>query len=250
MTVKQIIREIFERVHEREKHTKLILIIAIMPTIPFSSYVVFSVNHWDLPHFILLPFAIVGFYLVMVAAILNIIFGYSTHEVLTPRVSKKVNLLNSKIQRFFSTPNRIDQLEQKIESKNQLIDPELESVLNQIAEDYKTLDNKKMPEVITEIFQRLTALENNTKLNIENKYPCTKCHKLFEAIRPDPTYSNPMRDRCSVCDILSMTIFERWGYPCEYCEQVNYIYWHHKDGHTKDEVRMAEKMFFQKDESD
>ena len=243
MKVKQILREIVDKTRARERSLKTIYLIALIPTLIFSIFVILNPTNWDIPHLILLPFGIAGFYIIMIMAILDIIFGYSIYEVL---LLPKVNLWNNKIKRISNTPNRIDELERTIKSNVNPMDHNLAKILQQISEDYKNLDNKKMPEIITDIHKELAVIREALKLN---QYQCPNCKKFFEAKGPDDIFTVAMRERCSVCDILNMDMFRRWDFDCEYCGTINYIFWHHKDGHTNAEVRIAEKKRYDSDES-
>lgn len=244
MKIKQTMREIVERTRAREnKYFRKSLLIAIIPTIAFTIAIIINAHNWTLLQIFLFPIAIVTIYLVSIVTIFDIFFGRSIYEVLSPKVNEKVNVLNEKVTRFFNTPNRVDRIEHELQTKDTLLTPNLEKILIQISQDFQNLDYKEMSKVFTEIFTRLTTLEKIVKNSHENEYPCEKCHKLFEAIRPDPTHSNPLRDKCTVCDMTNRPIFQRWTYPCD-CGHTNVVYWHHKDGHTQAEIQMAEKLFY------
>lgn len=244
MKVNPIIREIVFKTRQRDRKVKRISpILALIPPLIFSLYIVLNVHTWTVPDLIILPFGIVGIYLISMMTIIDVIFGYSIFEVLSPRVSDKMNSLNEKIQKIFSTPNRVDELERKVSSvQNLSLNPRIEELLGQIANDFQGLNNKKLPEIITEIYKELTIIKDSIKLN---KYPCTKCKNFFEAKGQDDVFTIAMREKCSVCDMLNLTLFRRWIYVCEHCQEPNYIFWHHMENHPIAEVRLAEKMFYE-----
>lgn len=186
-----------------------------------------------------------GIYVISVGAILNLTFGFSIYQVLSP-------ILNRKIKRLFNTPNRIDALEQKIENQNSIINtPNLQKILEQIAETYQNLDNQKLPEIITNLYQDMAKMkaeiENLKTKQTDSLFQCSQCRNTFTALRPDHIFNVAMKEKCSVCDMLNMMVFKRETYTCESCGKINQIFWHHKDLHTIEENRRAEKLFFESD---
>lgn len=244
MKIKHTIGEIIDRTREKEKHSKAVLLLPLIPTFIVGITVLIQTPSWDLSRMIIYPLAIAFVYWISLVVILDVIFGHSIYQVLSP-------ILNRKIKRVFNSPNRIDRIEQQLESQNTLItNSKLEAILSQIAIDFQNLDNKKMPEIVTTIHQDIAKLKieieeikNNMRLGQNQLFPCSECKKSFQAISPDPTFSNPLRDKCDVCDMTNRPIFKRWTYPCD-CGHTNVIYWHHKDGHTQAEIQMAEKLFY------
>lgn len=210
MKVKQTLREIVDKTRAREKYSKRIYLIALIPTVVFSLVALYNIgNSWDLSRLILFPFAIAGFYLIMVMTVLDIIFGYSIYEVLSPSVNTKVNAWNNKIKRFFNTPNRIDELEQKINSKNTLVNPTLEKILKQIGEDYKTLDNKKVAFCMV-CGECLGEYRENCAKEHLQKYPNHDDFMVKRII--DPLLSSPdewFEKQKIVPDHIDPTIFDK-----------------------------------------
>jgi ArsR family metal-binding transcriptional regulator len=91
-------------------------------------------------------------------------------------------------------------------------------------------------------------IEISRRLHNIPQYPCSKCGELFDAPRPDDLFTVAMRERCEVCDILNLTLFRRWNFECSHCGEGNFVFFHHKDMHSESEIRLAEKLFFERDE--
>ena len=245
MKVKQTINDIFDRTEKQEKNAKVIFLVPLIPTMFLVIFVLMTTQIWDIGKIILYPFGIIGVYLISVAAILDLSFGFSIYQVLSP-------ILNRKIKRLFNTPNRIDELEQKIETQNNIINnSNLQQILEQIAETYQNLDNQKLPEIITNLYQDMAKMKaeiENLKIKqTDSLFQCAQCRNTFTALRPDHIFNMAMKEKCSVCDMLNMMMFRRETYICESCEKTNQIFWHHKDLHTIEENRRAEKLFFESD---
>lgn len=248
MNVKQTINAIFDKTEKREKNAKVIFLIPIIPTMLFVIFVLMTTPVWDIGKLILYPFGIAGVYLISVGAILNLTFGLSIYQILSP-------ILNRKIKRLFNTPNRIDELEQKLETQNNIIqNTKLQETLELIATTYQNMDNQKLPEIITKLHQdiaklndRMEKLENKQPEHKDNLFQCSQCRNTFTALRPDHIFNVAMKEKCSVCDMLNMMVFKRETYTCESCGKINQIFWHHKDLHTIEENRRAEKLFFESD---
>jgi len=253
MKIRPILREIRDKARQRERNTKLIFLLPILPTIIFTIVELIFIPKWNLEYLILFPFAISAIYLVSVAAILDVIFGYSIYEVLSPRFLVKLSVLNRKLKRRFNSPTRIVSPTPSLESQNTLVTPNIEKILSDIANTYMDLANPKMPEVVTglyknekeilenqkDIFQRLERVEQVQK---PQQYSCinSDCDKLFEA-KWDDIFTIVMREKCEYCDILNTTMFRRKTFICVHCGTENHMYFHHKDGHTDDEIRLAER---------
>lgn len=117
-------------------------------------------------------------------------------------------------------------------------------------------DPQTIKQLARDVSMELNQLQNNehifaldTATPLKNAYPCVKCKKLFEAHKPDDLFTIAMRDRCFVCDMLDLTMFRRWRYICTDCGEINYILWHHWSKHSNTEIRSAEKMYIENDES-
>ncbi len=243
MTFNQFLKNIHDKIEEKSKYEKPIFLLAIIPASIVSFLIFNNISEWNIGWTILFPMFVVGFYLIMVLVFLEIVFMYSTYEVVYPKVNKKIKIWNFKINRLFNAPNRIDVLEQSIKSQPESTS-KIDILLKQIAEDYQHLDNKKMPEVISDIYKEITLIKEHLYLN---KFPCLQCGKSFEAIPQDHLCNVAMRDRCSVCDMLDIPMFKRWRYDCEHCGEINYIFWHNKELHSREEIRMAEGKFHESD---